>query len=126
MKQILGLAAVLWLSGCSLLPQSGSGAGLSSGSESGKASFYADKHQGRKTANGEIYSQQKMTAAHKKLPFGTQVKVTNLNNGKSTVVRINDRGPFVRGRIIDLSKAAFSRLAPLSAGIISVKIDVVD
>lgn len=122
------VAVMMLLAGCSLLPQKQPGAGgrWTGHSESGQASFYADKHQGRKTANGELYSQQKMTAAHKKLPFGTQVKVTNLSNGKSTVVRINDRGPFVRGRIIDLSKAAFARLAPLSAGILKVQIEVVD
>ena len=72
-------------------------------SERGKASFYADKYHGRTTASGERFSQQAATAAHLKLPFGTRVNVTNIANNKSVVVRINDRGPYIRGRIIDLS-----------------------
>ena len=75
--------------------------------EQGKASFYADKYHGRLTASGERFSQQAATAAHLKLPFGTRVKVTNIANNKSVVVRINDRDPYIRGRIIDLSKAMF-------------------
>jgi rare lipoprotein A len=71
------------------------------------ASYYADKFNGRKTASGEKFSNSKYTAAHKKLPFGTKVKVTNLANGKSVVVTVNDRGPFSRGKDIDLSKKAF-------------------
>ncbi|MBK7255497.1 MAG: septal ring lytic transglycosylase RlpA family protein [Ignavibacteria bacterium] len=70
------------------------------------ASWYGPGFQGRKTANGERFNTYEMTAAHKTLPFNTLIKVTNLDNGVSTVVRINDRGPFVRGRIIDLSNAA--------------------
>jgi rare lipoprotein A len=66
-----------------------------------------------------------MTAAHKTLPFGSEVKVTNLNNGKSVTVRINDRGPFVKGRIIDLSRAAFSQIANLDRGVVKVEIRVV-
>ena len=80
------------------------------GSESGMASYYADKYNGRKTSNGEIFKQHKLTAAHKTLPFGTKVKVTNLSNGQSVKVRINDRGPFIQGRIIDLSKKAAKKL----------------
>lgn len=71
------------------------------------ACYYADKFNGRKTANGETFSNSKYTAAHKKLPFGTKVKVTNLANKKSVVVTINDRGPFSAGRDIDLSRKAF-------------------
>lgn len=71
------------------------------------ACYYADKFNGRKTASGEKFSNSKYTAAHKKLPFGTKVKVTNLANGKSVVVTVNDRGPFSKGRDIDLSKKAF-------------------
>jgi len=92
----------------------------------GKASFYAMRFQSRKTASGERFDQSANTAAHKKLPFGTKVKVTNVKNGKSVIVRINDRGPFVRGRIIDLSRSAFSRIGNTSAGVIDVKIKVVD
>jgi rare lipoprotein A len=94
--------------------------------EAGKASFYAMKFQSRKTASGERFDQSANTAAHKKLPFGTKVKVTNVKNGKSVIVRINDRGPFVRGRIIDLSRSAFSSIGNTSAGVIDVKIEVVD
>ena len=93
--------------------------------ESGKASFYATKFQFRKTASGERFNQLSNTAAHKKLPFGTKVKVTNVKNGKSVMVRINDRGPFIRGRIIDLSRSAFSRIGNLDSGIMDVKIKVV-
>ncbi|MFL9845044.1 septal ring lytic transglycosylase RlpA family protein [Flavobacterium rhizosphaerae] len=71
------------------------------------ACYYADKFNGRKTANGETFSNNKYTAAHKKLPFGTKVKVTNKANGKWVIVTINDRGPFTRGRDIDLAKKAF-------------------
>ena len=94
--------------------------------ESGKASFYGIKFQSKKTASGEIFDQSAFTAAHKKLPFGTKVNVTNINNGKSVLVKINDRGPFVRGRIIDLSRSAFSRIGNTNAGVIDVKIEVVD
>lgn len=94
--------------------------------ETGKASFYAMKYQSRKTASGERFDQSANTAAHKKLPFGTKVKVTNIKNGKSVIVRINDRGPFVSGRIIDLSRSAFSSIGDTSTGVIDVKIEVVD
>lgn len=94
--------------------------------DTGKASFYADKFQGRKTASGERFDQSAYTAAHKKLPFGTKVKVTNIKNGKSVTLRINDRGPFVRGRIIDLSRTAFSRIGNTNAGVIDVRIEVID
>lgn len=78
--------------------------------KSAVASYYADKFNGKKTANGEKFSNSKLTAAHKKLAFGTKVKVTNKANGKSVVVVINDRGPFSGGRDIDLSKKAFMQI----------------
>jgi len=84
--------------------------------EIGYASYYSDKFNGRPTSNGESFSNARYTAAHKKLPFGTKVKVTNLGNGKSVIVRINDRGPFVVGRIIDLSKAAAAAIGMLNEG----------
>jgi rare lipoprotein A len=90
--------------------------------QSGKASFYADKFNGRKTASGEIFRNSKLTAAHKTLSFGTKVKVTNKNNGKSVKVRINDRGPFVVGRIIDLSKKAAKKIGLDKAGVSEVEI----
>lgn len=90
--------------------------------ETGRASYYADKFEGRKTANGEIFNQSKNTAAHKTLPFGTKVTVKNLKNGRSVKVRINDRGPFVAGRIIDLSKKAAKKIDLVNAGVGSVEI----
>ena len=92
----------------------------------GKAVFYGDKWHGRKTASGERFNQRKMTAAHRSLPFGTRVRVTNLSNGKSVVVRINDRGPFGRdrSRIIDLSKAAARQLDFIPDGVTRVTVEV--
>ena len=94
--------------------------------QEGKASYYADKFEGRQTASGEKYKHSKMTAAHKTLPFGTIVKLTNIKNNKSVEVRINDRGPFVAGRIIDLSKSAAEELGFVNDGLADVKIEVVD
>jgi len=91
----------------------------------GIASFYADKFEGRTTANGEIYYHSKKTAAHRALPFGSIVKVTNLENNKVVVVRINDRGPFVDNRIIDLSKSAAQELDFIGKGLADVKIEVI-
>ncbi len=91
----------------------------------GKASFYAKKFQGMRTSNGERYHSKKMTAAHRSLPFGTLVKVTNLRNGKSVVVRINDRGPFVRGRLIDVSHLAATELELVAAGTAPVEMEVI-
>jgi rare lipoprotein A len=93
-----------------------------SGTETGMASYYSESYNGKKTANGEIYNSSKLTAAHKTLPFGTKVKVTNLSNGKSVKVRINDRGPFISGRIIDLTRAAAEEIGMLNAGVVKVKI----
>ena len=95
-------------------------------SETGVASWYGKKFHGRKTASGERYNQNKMTAAHKTLPFGTNVRVKNIENGKSVVVRINDRGPFKKGRIIDVSRAAAKKLGMINSGIAKVNIKVVD
>ena len=90
--------------------------------QTGLASFYADKFEGRLTANGEKYKHSKMTAAHKTLPFGTILKVKNIDNGKVVEVRVNDRGPFVEGRIIDLSKSAAEKLDFINQGIVKVEI----
>ncbi len=99
---------------------------LTAQAEYGKASFYADKFQGNKTANGDRFDQKKFTAAHRTLPFNTFVKVTNLNNQKSVTVRINDRGPFVKGVVIDLSKAAARQLDMIQAGVVNVKMEIVN
>ena len=93
---------------------------------SGKASYYGNQHHNKLTASGERFDQNALTAAHRTLPFGTRVRVTNTRNSQSVVVRINDRGPFVRGRIIDLSKAAFERIASARAGVIRVRLERVD
>ena len=92
----------------------------------GKASYYAAKFQSRKTASGELYDQAKKTAAHRKLPFGTKIRVTNTKNRKSVTVRVNDRGPFVKGRIVDLSASAFTGIADMNAGVIDVEIEVIE
>lgn len=90
--------------------------------ENGKASYYADKFEGRKTASGETFRQNGLTAAHRTLPFGTKVKVINVSNGKSVTVRVNDRGPFSQGRVIDLSKKAAKRIGMISTGVAVVEI----
>ena len=90
------------------------------------ASYYGAKHQGKRTANGERFNMNSMTAAHRQLPFGTRVKVTNLNNNRSCVVRINDRGPHTRGRLIDVSRAAAEQLGMLRSGTARVRIQALD
>lgn len=94
--------------------------------QTGKASFYADKFEGIQTASGEKYRHNKLTGAHKTLPFGTKVRITNLANDKSVEVIINDRGPYVEGRIIDLSKSAAEQLGFVNYGLADVKLEVID
>jgi rare lipoprotein A len=94
--------------------------------QTGKASFYADKFEGVFTASGERYRHNKLTGAHKTLPFGTRVRVTNTENNQSVEVVINDRGPYVEGRIIDLSKQAAEILGFVNKGLADVKLEVVD
>lgn len=94
--------------------------------QKGIASFYGERWNGRKTANGETFNTEKISAAHKTLPFGTKVKVTNLSNDKSVVVVINDRGPYIKGRIIDLSKAAFRKIEDINKGITKVKLEILE
>ena len=89
----------------------------------GKASYYADFFHGRLTSNGEIFSQDSLTCAHRTLPFGTYLKVKNKKNGREVIVRVNDRGPFIDGRVIDLSRAAAEQLDMIHAGV--VRVDVV-
>jgi rare lipoprotein A len=92
--------------------------------EYGKASYYADKFEGSKTASGELYKRDLLTAAHRTLPFGTKIRVTNVKNNKSVVVKINDRGPHIKGRVVDLSRKAMDLLQGLNDGVIDVKIEV--
>lgn len=93
--------------------------------EEGVASWYGKDFHGKKTANGERYNMYDMTAAHKLLPFNTRVKVTNLTNGKSIVVRINDRGPFVSGRVIDLTYTGANRIGMLGPGTARVRVETI-
>jgi rare lipoprotein A len=92
-------------------------------SETGLASYYADKFNGRRTASGEVFYQDSLTAAHKTLPFGSKIRVTNLVNGKSVVVRVNDRGMKGTKRIVDLSKAAAREIGIVTAGIAKVRVE---
>jgi len=91
----------------------------------GKASWYGPKFHGKKTSNREVYDMYGMTAAHKELPFNTMIEVTNLENGKSCIVRINDRGPFVKKRILDLSKGAAIQIGLDRMGVAKVKIRII-
>jgi len=98
---------------------------MSAYTEEGIASWYGVPFHGRRASNGEIYDMHKLTAAHRTLPFDTVVRVTNLSNGKSTVVRITDRGPFVDNRIIDLSMAAAQEIDSVGAGVVPVRLEIV-
>ena len=93
--------------------------------ENGLASWYGEKFHGRLTANQEVYDMHRMTAAHKSLPLPSYIKVLNHNNGKSVTVRVNDRGPFVEGRIVDLSYAAAKKIGMTEAGLVPVTIEVI-
>lgn len=116
MRQLSALLlASSLLAGCSTF----SGGG---GIETGKASYYGKAHHGNRTASGERFNQNDLTAAHRTLPFGSLVRVTNLNNNRSVVVRINDRGPFARGRIIDVSRKAAEALDMIRAGVVPVRV----
>ena len=91
----------------------------------GLAAYYSNRLNGRRTASGQVFDQQKLTAAHPTLPFGTMVKVTDTRNNRSVVVRINDRGPTQADRVIDLSRAAAAKLGMIRAGLVPVKLEVV-
>lgn len=120
-------AALLFATGCAgSRPSIGSGNGARDGSEAvGFASFYGNEFHGRRTASGERYDSDALSAAHRTLPFGTRVRVTNLKNGRSVVVTITDRGPFRRGRIVDVSRRAARELGMLRAGVARVRLEVI-
>lgn len=125
MTKRLVLAALLWFTLCEcaaakILDRPGLGIVAI---HQGKASYYGKQFHGRKTASGERFNMHKLTAAHRKLALGTVVKVTNLDNGKSVVVVINDRGPYIKGRDIDLSKGAAKRIGMVHKGVVKVKIE---
>ncbi|MBK1719686.1 septal ring lytic transglycosylase RlpA family protein [Thiocystis violacea] len=92
--------------------------------QKGTASFYHDSLHGRKTASGQVYSKHRLSAAHKTLPLGTKIRVTDTKTGRSIVVRVNDRGPFVKGRILDLSKQAAQELGIVKRGVAKVEVKV--
>lgn len=125
----------LLITNCSSISRFNQNASISSHSNSaslsvgstfrGWASYYSNDFHNRKTASGEIYDKNKLTAAHRELPFGTKLKVTNLKNGKSVIVIVNDRGPFVAGRIIDLSYRAAKEIDMINDGIAEVQIEVI-
>ncbi|HWA33159.1 MAG TPA: septal ring lytic transglycosylase RlpA family protein [Cyclobacteriaceae bacterium] len=115
MKHLFFTACVIFLAGITQAQ-----------TQTGKASFYADKFEGRMTASGEKYKHNKLTAAHKTLPFGTKVRVTNISNGNVVDVTVNDRGPYAEGRIIDLSKSAAEKLGFVALGLAEVRVDVID
>jgi rare lipoprotein A len=120
------MVVAMLLAGAVMLPATG-GSAHPAPSESklkGLASWYADAHHGRPTASGEPFDQYALTAAHRSLPFGTMVRVTNLRNGKRVDVRVNDRGPFVAGRVIDLSRAAARAIGSIGHGIVPVRLEI--
>lgn len=120
----LGLIAAGLLAGCAgTAPQP---TVTSSFVQEGEAAYYSDAYQGKRTASGERYDRDAMTAAHRTLPFGTRARVTNLDNGREVDVRINDRGPYTRGRVIDLSRRAAERLGMIRSGTVPVKVQVVN
>jgi rare lipoprotein A len=135
---VVALITAVIVSGCASSPRftrersggsnthSASGDSKSRKTMEGIASYYADDFNGKKTANGETYNMYKMTAAHRSLPFNTKVKVTNLDNKRSIIVRINDRGPFKLERIIDLSLAAATQLGMKGTGTANVKLEVIE
>lgn len=120
---ILGCLASAALCGCGSTAQRARHA--DSDAAVGYASFYAHRFHGRKTASGETYDEREMTAAHLSLPHGTRVRVTNLSNGRSVVLRINDRGPWTKNRLIDVSFAAAQELRFVRQGLARVRIEVV-
>jgi rare lipoprotein A len=125
-RPLPGVLVALVLAGCAatppqLLPSAPGAPGLT---ETGRASWYGEAHHGRRTANGERFDMHAMTAAHPSLPFGTRLRVVNLDNDRAVEVRVNDRGPSVPGRILDLSYAAARALRAIEAGIIRVRLTV--
>lgn len=141
---LVALGAAL-VQGCSAMSETRRGSGLGPSLESrskspiampdkraketvatGPASWYGPGFNGKKTASGDIFDDGKMTAAHKTMPLGTKAKVTNLSNGKTVHVEINDRGPYVEGRILDLSQAAARALGMIERGVAQVRIEPLD
>ncbi len=104
-------------------PQSSPAPAAGPGAEEGLASFYGHRHKGRRTASGERYDPAALTCAHRSQPFGARLQVTDLESGRQVVVTVNDRGPFVRGRVIDLSLAAARQLGMVERGVARVRVE---
>jgi len=121
----LAFAGVLVLAGCSHAPKP-SPEPPSAASEVGEASYYGSEFEGRKTASGERYDGDRLTAAHRTLPFGTRLRVTDLSNGRSVEVVVNDRGPHRKGRVVDLSRRAAEELHMVGRGVARVRVEVLD
>lgn len=133
MAKVYILILTLFIYGCSSSPRYGSGEGVKKSKSSnylktqtGISSFYAEDFHGKLTANGEVYDMYGLTAAHKKLPLNTIVRVTNLENDKSLILRINDRGPYAKGRILDCSYGAALKLGFIGKGTAKVRIEVIE
>lgn len=107
-----------------LIPQIGNAGGgvKRESSFNGKASYYGASHHGKTMANGKKFNRHNLTCAHRTLPFGTKLRVTNLDNGKSVIVEVTDRGPYSKGRVLDLSEKAFSEIASLKKGVTKVEV----
>jgi rare lipoprotein A len=118
-RLVVPVLALGVLSACAVLPVGWTGR------QAGLASWYGPGFHGRRTASGTVHTGAALTAAHRSLPFGTRVRVTNLRNGRTVVVVVDDRGPFVRGRVIDLSRAAARRLGMVRDGVVPVRLEVV-
>ncbi len=126
-KHCLTIGAVALVGACSTNPAPATMEVVEQGwKQVGEASWYGPGFHGNRTASGEVYDMEAMTAAHRRLPFGARVQVVNLDNGRQTEVRINDRGPFARGRIIDLSRAAARDIGMLGSGTARVRIEVIE
>jgi len=126
MLRVVAVVVALGITGCSLMRPGPEPPPIIGGTQVGIASWYGPGFQGKPTASGEAFDQWGFTAAHRTLPMDSVVRVTSLSNGKTVRVRVNDRGPFVRGRIIDLSRAAAGRLQMIGPGLMRVRVEVLD
>jgi rare lipoprotein A len=124
LRTMILLTSLTVLAGCAGSTRDPAEVGGVTSQEVGLASYYGHQYHGRTTANGETYDENKLTAAHRTLPFGTLVRVTNLQNGKEVLLRVNDRGPFVEGRIIDVSWRAAQDLDFVQEGVVKARVEV--
>ena len=123
-RSLFALALAISACGGAGKPASAAKPSAAISSTEGFASWYGPGFAGRKTANGEVFDPEALTMAHRTLPFGTRVRVTNLDNGKSVIVRVNDRGPTTAGRIADLSQAAAEQIDMVRSGVVEAKLEV--